>query len=85
MYWSDAKLGTIESSDLNGKDRRNVLKDVPYPYGVVVVGLHVYWTDWKTKALHRADKINGTERTIIREDLVGLMDVRSIQVITLQN
>lgn len=85
LYWSDAKIHSIESSDLNGKDRRVVLKEVPYPYGVVVVGLHVYWTDWKTKALHRADKINGTEKTVIRGELEGLMDVRSIQVTTLMN
>lgn len=79
LYWNDAKRMTIESSDLDGKDRRVVLKDVPYPYGLVVVGSHVYWTDWKTEALHRADKKNGSERTIIRGNLEGLMDVRSIQ------
>lgn len=82
LYWNDAKRLTIESSDLAGKDRKVVLKDVPYPYGLVVVGSHVYWTDWKTEALHRADKRNGSERTIIREKLEGLMDVRSVQVCT---
>jgi hypothetical protein len=40
----------------------------------------MYWTDWQTNALHRADKINGTDNTIIRGKLEGLMDVRSVQV-----
>ncbi|KAJ9594396.1 hypothetical protein L9F63_014186 [Diploptera punctata] len=40
----------------------------------------MYWTDWQTKALHRADKTNGSDNTIIRGKLEGLMDVRSVQV-----
>lgn len=80
LYWNDGKCKTIESSDLSGQDRRVVVTDVPHPYGLVIVGTHVYWTDWQTKALHRADKIKGTESTIIRGKLEGLMDVRSVQV-----
>lgn len=59
LYWNDAKLSTIESSDLNGKDRKLIINNVPHPYGLVVVGSHVYWTDWQTRALHRADKNTG--------------------------
>lgn len=71
---------TIESSDFNGHDRHTLLNQVPYPYGIVIVGQHIYWTDWKTKALHRADKSNGKEQLTIRENLEGLMDIRAIQV-----
>lgn len=80
LYWNDAKILTIESSDFNGHDRRTLLKEVSYPYGIVIVGQHIYWTDWKTKALHRADKSNGQEQLTIRENLEGLMDIRAIQV-----
>lgn len=59
------------------------MNDVPHPYGLVVVGDHMYWTDWQTQALHRADKTNGTDKRIIRDKLEGLMDVRSVQVIFL--
>ncbi|CAG9563555.1 unnamed protein product [Danaus chrysippus] len=79
LYWNDAKVLTIESSDFNGHDRRTLLTQVPYPYGIVIVGQHIYWTDWKTKALHRADKSNGREQLKIRENLEGLMDIRAIQ------
>ncbi|XP_019869028.2 low-density lipoprotein receptor-related protein 4 isoform X2 [Aethina tumida] len=79
LYWNDGKLHTIESSDLNGKNRRVLIRDVSHPYGLVVVGNHVYWTDWKTQALHRAEKINGTDNTKIKQNLEGLMDVRSVQ------
>jgi sugar lactone lactonase YvrE len=80
LYWNDAKRKTIESSNLSGQDRRVVVKNIPHPYGLVIVGTHMYWTDWQTKALHRADKTNGTDNTIIRGKLDGLMDVRSVQV-----
>jgi hypothetical protein len=57
-----------------------VVKNVPHPYGLVIVGTHMYWTDWQTYALHRADKIKGTDNTVIRGNLEGLMDIRSVQV-----
>lgn len=79
LYWNDGKLQTIESSNLKGKDRRKILNNVPHPYGLVVVGNHIYWTDWQTRSLHRADKITGDDKTIIRDRLDGLMDVRSVQ------
>lgn len=79
LYWNDGKLHTIESSDLDGKNRKTIITDVPHPYGLVVVGNHIYWTDWETEGLHRADKLNGSDRTIIRDKLDGLMDVRSVQ------
>ncbi|XP_068085893.1 low-density lipoprotein receptor-related protein 4 [Anabrus simplex] len=79
IYWNDAKINTIESSDLAGRDRRVVISDVPHPYGLVIVGNHIYWTDWQTEALHRAEKVNGSDSTVIRGNLEGLMDVRSVQ------
>lgn len=71
----------IESSDLTGKNRKAIITDVPHPYGLVVVENHIYWTDWQTKALHRADKNSGDDKTIIRDNLEGLMSVRAIHVI----
>ncbi|RZC38041.1 low-density lipoprotein receptor-related protein 4, partial [Asbolus verrucosus] len=79
LYWNDGKLNTIESSDLKGNDRKVIITDAPHPYGLVVVGNHIYWTDWQTEALHRAEKTNGTDKMIIRDKLDGLMDVRSVQ------
>ncbi|CAB3256651.1 unnamed protein product [Arctia plantaginis] len=78
LYWNDAKILTIESSDFNGNDRRTILSNVPYPYGIVIVAQHVYWTDWRTQALHRADKMNGKNSIIIRQNLEGLMDIRAV-------
>lgn len=78
LYWNDGKLNTIESSKLNGHDRQLIISDALQPYGLVVVGSHVFWTDWQTQTLHRADKFTGLNRTVIRDKLEGLMDVRAI-------
>lgn len=80
LYWNDAKILTIESSDFNGDDRRIIRKSVPYPYGIVIVGAHIYWTDWKTQSLNRADKVTGNNSVEIRSNLEGLMDIRAVQV-----
>lgn len=80
LYWNDAKLSTIESIHLDGTKRKIILTELPHPYGLVIVGSHVYWTDWDTQSIHRAEKSNGSDRTLIRKNLQGLMDIRSIQV-----
>lgn len=80
LYWNDAKVLTIESSDFDGNDRRIVRESVPYPYGIVIVGPYVYWTDWKSKSLNRADKVTGNDSIEIRKNLEGLMDIRAVQV-----
>ncbi|XP_066145382.1 low-density lipoprotein receptor-related protein 4 isoform X1 [Euwallacea fornicatus] len=79
LYWNDAKRHTIESCNLDGENRKLILAEIKHPYGLVVVGNHIYWTDWKTQALHRADKETGEGPTEIISGLEGLMDVRSVQ------
>jgi len=44
------------------------------------VGSHVYWTDWKTEGVHRADKYNGSDSRMIVGNITGSMDKRSVQV-----
>lgn len=79
LFWNDGDLKKIESSNLDGTDRRIIVTDLKHPYGLVVVGNHIYWTDWKTPGLHRADKNNGSDNAVIKEKLEGAMDIRSVQ------
>ena len=37
LYWVDAKLDKIETSDLNGKNRVTLIQQVPHPFGLTVV------------------------------------------------
>lgn len=79
IYWTDAQLKHIESSDYNGNHRKILTGGLPHPYGIAVSNLFVYYTDWKTKALHVLDKQNSSQR-IIRDNLEGLMEVKVIEV-----
>lgn len=70
----------IESCDFEGNFRKIVIefKDDEHPYGIFVASTKIYWTDWKTNALHSADKANLTARAIIASNLEGLMDVKVV-------
>ena len=39
LYWVDAQLDKIEMSDLNGKNRIEIIRDVPHPFGLSVVSI----------------------------------------------
>ncbi|KAG1656291.1 Low-density lipoprotein receptor-related protein 4 [Nymphon striatum] len=78
LYWADAKLDKIEYSDFNGKNRRIVLTSLPHPFGLTMDDSHIYWTDWKTKSIEKADKLKGQNRVIILSDIEGLRQLRMV-------
>lgn len=52
IYWADAKLHIIESSDYRGENRRPVLTSgVLHPFGMTVFENRLYWSDWNTLAI----------------------------------
>ena len=67
LYWADAKLNTIEVSDLNGGNRRVVLSSAAdiHPFGLTVYQGMLYWTDWNDKSISRFDLSNGNRDLII--------------------
>lgn len=75
LYWVDAQLDKIEMSDLNGKNRIEIIRDVPHPFGLSVFGDYIYWTDWRTKSIHRANKMTGLNRIVIQNNMEGLMAI----------
>lgn len=70
----------IESCDYDGHNRRIIAKNLQHPYGVSVTRHQVYWTDWKTRALHALDKKNISAKRVVRDGLHGLMDVKVVEV-----
>lgn len=76
IWWADAKLHTIESSDLNGGNRRLVLSEnINHPFALTIFQSYIYWTDWHLNAIHRANKFTGEERSIVMENLFSPMDI----------
>lgn len=74
------QLHLIESCDFEGNFRKTVIdfRDDEHPYGITVTNTKIYWTDWKTNALHSTNKSNLTSHTIIARNLEGLMDVKVV-------
>lgn len=80
IYWNDAKKKVIETSDLQGQDRKVIVEKVEHPYGLAVVGDFIYWSDWQEKALLRAKKYDGKNKKIMLSNLEGIMDLRLVDV-----
>ena len=67
LFWADAKLDKIESSDLTGGNRQLItssLSDI-HPYGLTVYHGMLYWTDWSTKSISRFNLSSGTKEEIV--------------------
>nr|XP_045620165.1 low-density lipoprotein receptor-related protein 6-like [Procambarus clarkii] len=75
LYWTDIDNFLIESSDLNGRNREVVVRDLPQPYGLTLYEDYVYWADWKTGTIERANKSKGENRTRIQGQLDFIMDI----------
>lgn len=69
----------IETCDFDGNFRGKFIEGLPHPYGITVGKHSIYWTDWKTTALHAVNKKNLTDRSIVANNLEGLMDVKVVE------
>ena len=50
---------SIESSNLDGSDRRVIISGIPHIFGISLMGSYIYWTDWVDRSVKRAGKYNG--------------------------
>ncbi|XP_055345561.1 prolow-density lipoprotein receptor-related protein 1-like [Paramacrobiotus metropolitanus] len=63
VYWIDAYSDAIYTVDIDGHDLREILRGgdfIQHPFALAVYGSHVFWTDWRTNAIHKANKWNGS-------------------------
>ena len=57
LYWADAKLHVIESSDINGLNRRPILTvGVLHPFAITVFENRLYWSDLNRLAIVSIEK-----------------------------
>ena len=76
LYWVDAKLDTIEMTDLNGASREVLLSsaDQIHPFGLALYENALYWTDWNKRSILRYNLNSATYETVI-PDLQQPMDI----------
>ena len=52
LYWADASLDRIETSNADGSGRRVLITEhVFHPFGIAFFEGALYWTDWQTRAI----------------------------------
>lgn len=68
LYWADAYYDKIESSNLDG-NYRQVLTTAYHPFALVVHGHFLYWTDWNTNSIYRAEKYRGSNTIALVQGL----------------
>ncbi|KAG9475852.1 hypothetical protein GDO78_003967 [Eleutherodactylus coqui] len=78
LLWADAHTERIEAADLMGRNRRILVSPVQHPYGLTLLGAHIYWTDWQMRKIQRADKDTGANVIVVRDNLPGLMDIQAV-------
>ena len=78
LYWADAQLNRIETADLSGRHRVQLVQGASHPFGLTQHGAHLYWTDWQSKSIERVDKATGKQRSVLRQGLEGLMEIRAV-------
>lgn len=75
LYWTNLDTGRIESSTVDGRSRHDVVTGLRQPYSLTLYGKFVYWTDWQTGSIHRANKVNGLEWGLIVGEILSPMNV----------
>ncbi|TTJ07848.1 Low-density lipoprotein receptor-related protein 5 [Bagarius yarrelli] len=81
LFWVDADLKRIESSDLSGANRI-VLQDsnILQPIGLTVLGDHLYWIDKQHQMIERVDKRSGDRRTRIQGRIQSLTGIHAVEL-----
>lgn len=68
IYWGDAHLDYIASTDLEGRHKHVVLSGdkVPHVFAITLFEDYIYWSDWNLKAISRANKFTGHDFKVLR-------------------
>jgi hypothetical protein len=78
LFWVDAKMHIIMSSNLDGSMPSVVLSDSHYlshPFSISVFEDTLYWTDWSTESIHKTNKFNGSAVSNVAIALFSPMDI----------
>ncbi|XP_060065626.1 low-density lipoprotein receptor-related protein 1-like [Ylistrum balloti] len=79
LYWIDARSDSIHTVKYDGSDHRLILKGhekMRHPFALTLFGNYVYWTDWSSSALLRANKFNGSDVTVIQKTVSQPFDLQ---------
>ncbi|XP_039297964.1 low-density lipoprotein receptor-related protein 1 [Nilaparvata lugens] len=79
IYWIDARIDSIFTVTYDGADQREVMgqhETLSHPFAIGLFEGHVYWTDWRTNSVMRANKWNGSDVTVMYRTFTQPFDVQ---------
>ncbi|GAA6077980.1 low-density lipoprotein receptor-related protein 2a isoform X1 [Tachysurus ichikawai] len=59
----------IERCSLTGTNREVIVSTAIYPFAMTVYGQHIFWTDWNTRSIYRANKHDGSDQRVMIQNL----------------
>lgn len=68
IYFIDAHSDSIHTTDYDGNKHHLVIRDqetLSHPFSISLFENYVYWTDWRTNSVMRANKWNGSDVTTV--------------------
>ncbi|XP_017777455.1 PREDICTED: low-density lipoprotein receptor-related protein 1 [Nicrophorus vespilloides] len=79
IYWIDALSDSIHTVDYDGHDHRVVMSHhdmLSHPFAINIFENNVYWTDWRTNSVVRANKWNGSNVFLLQKTLTQPFDIQ---------
>ncbi|KAF7273554.1 hypothetical protein GWI33_013751, partial [Rhynchophorus ferrugineus] len=81
VYWADARSDSIHTCNYDGLDHHLVISNqefLSHPFAISLYENYVYWTDWRTNSVVRANKWTGGDIVVIQRTLTQPFDIKII-------
>lgn len=71
LYWTaQSQPSTIEAADWDGQNRHTIVNlNDNEPYAITLYQSFVYWSDWSTGDIWKANKLTGLNKTLVHSKL----------------
>ena len=84
IYWTEAKLLYIAKANYDGSNRERIFKSAAQctlglPFALTLYENRIYWTDWKSRGIHSANKNNGLRCPTVWSNTYSPMDLHSYE------
>ncbi|XP_060522093.1 prolow-density lipoprotein receptor-related protein 1 isoform X3 [Cylas formicarius] len=79
IYWVDARSDSIHTVTYDGSDHHEVMGNhemLSHPFAITLFENYVYWTDWRTNSIVRANKWTGGNVMVIQRTLTQPFDIK---------